>query len=288
MIMDYGSPVYVVMIGFSALLCLACWFIPKNRSERYKITFCMILALVNVVQHLAKHLLYPHLWGTKFGLTNTAYNVCATLILITPIALLSKKGFFRIFVSYVGAIAGIGAIALPVWFIGKSVETWEYFRFFVCHAILLLTSLLPVLWGMRRPRYFDFWKTAPVFFALLSAILLNDLCVVCAEQNFTPEILFEELSRLNPFGLMHPMGNFSQLDGLFAVFTPKIFLPSDDRPYYTPLLWCAVPIGIFVTVLALLLFCILDRKNLMTDCKFFKNTCSARLARIREKRRASR
>lgn len=265
MVMNYGSPVYLYIAAFCAFVCFACYFIPKHRSERYKTVFCLILALVNVLQHVTKHLLYPHLRGTAFGLTNTAYNVCAAIILLTPFALLTQKGFFRLFVSYVGTVGGAGALLLPVWFIGRSILDWEYFRFWFCHILLLLTSLLPILWGMRKPRYTDFWKTAPAFLALLGAILLNDAIVVCCSQGFVPEALYATLYDLNPFGIMHPMGNFGLLDEVCAALTPARFLPSDTHPYYTPLLWCALPIALLITLCSLLLFTVLDRKHFLTD-----------------------
>ncbi len=277
MIMSFTSPVYFLIIAVCAAICSALWFLLKNKSERTKNILLFVLALLNVLQHLLKHVIYPHLRGQGFGLTNTAYNVCAILILLTPAALLAKKGVGQQFISFVGVFGGAGAILLPVWFVGETVFQWEYLRYFICHLLLLLTSLLPILWGMRKPDWRDFWKAVPLFFVLLCAILLNDIIVLCVQRDFTPETLYARLYELNPFGMMHPMGHFNWLDRLLVALTPSCFLPTEAHPYYTPVLWCAIPLAIGVALIALVIFCSFDRKAFISDCKSFLTRIKSRI-----------
>lgn len=269
MILNFCSVAYLAVIGCSALSCFFLWAALNRAPERTKTAFLFCLALVNVLQHFFKQFLYPHLRGAEFGLINTASNVCAALILLTPFALISKKGFFRIFVSYVGSIAAGGSLAFPLWFMGESILQWEFLRFAVCHLLLLFTSLLPVLWGMRRPSYRDFWKTAPLFLLVLTVLLLNNAAVVFLNPKIAPEMRYAELYQINPFGIMHPTGTFPLFDRLCTALSPKCFLPQENNAFYTPVLWYAIPVALLVTLVSLLLFCLIDRKRLQRDFKKF-------------------
>ena len=102
---------------------------------------------------------------------------------------------------------------------------------------------------------------------MLSVVLLNDLIVICADTDFVPEALYEELCRLNPFGLMAPQGISSVLDRIFAALTPKRFLPTLSHPYYTPVLWCAFPLYAFVTLASFFVFALADRKGFALSCR---------------------
>ena len=71
------------------------WFF-KDKSKTQKEGFIFLLASLNVFQHLFKRLLFGGAYS-RFGLENTAYNMCAFLILTMPFALLKKDGVFKIF-----------------------------------------------------------------------------------------------------------------------------------------------------------------------------------------------
>lgn len=254
MILQYGSSAYFLYLLASAIILAWLYFFFRKRSLRAKNWLLGTLALFNVLQHLLKGYLYPHLYGTGFGLQNTAYNVCAALILLSPLALLGKDGFFRVFISYAGTAAGALALLLPRWFLGQTIFQWEFLRFYVCHFILLLTSALPLLWKIRKVKFRDFWKTGFAFLFLLGGILLNDVLYFMCDGKNAPEALFTFLQAQNPFQMIQPTEEFSALADLFATVTPKIFLPTAAHPYYTPVFWYAFPLYLIITALSLVFF----------------------------------
>lgn len=262
MILQYGSYSYIVYLLSSAVVLAAVYFFFRKRSQRAKNWLLGTLALLNVLQHLLKGYLYPHLFGTGFGLQNTAYNVCAALILLSPFALLSKDGFFPVFVSYAGTAAGVLSLALPRWFLGQTMLQWEFLRYFVCHFALLLTSALPLLWKMRKARIRDFWKTGFAFLFLLGGIFLNDVLYFICDGTNPPEALYAFLQTQNPFQMMQPTEEFAALTELFATVTPELFLPTGAHPFYTPILWYAFPLYLIITVLSLLLFPLGSKKRI--------------------------
>ena len=86
-----------------------------------------------------------------------------------------------------GSVAGIAAIALPVWYIGMDVSElgWDYARFYICHALLFITSVLPLLLGLVG--LFCSATNAPLASMVLSLELFGSanlyafalVCVVC-------------------------------------------------------------------------------------------------------------
>ncbi|MDE7158494.1 MAG: hypothetical protein K2N74_02870, partial [Clostridiales bacterium] len=175
MILQYGSNAYIFYLLVSAVILAGIYLIFRKRSLQAKKWLLATLVLINVLQHLFKSFVYPHLYGMGFGLQNTAYNVCAVLILLSPFTLFGKDSFFKVFVAYAGTVAGTLSLLLPYWFIGQTIFTWEFLRFYVCHLLLLLTSALPLMWGIRRAGYRDFWKSGFALFFLLGIVLLNDV-----------------------------------------------------------------------------------------------------------------
>ena len=177
--LNFLSPAYFICIGAELLFIAGCFFLLRKRRPAIQKLALLILMLLNIGQHLAKSIVWPHLWGTGFSLINTAYNVCAFLILLSPFALLSKSQGLKDFMTYVGTCGPLLAITVPYWFTGQDLLQWEVARFYVCHDLLIATSVLPALLGLHRPSYKSFWKIPLLFFLMLILILFNDaVCVV--------------------------------------------------------------------------------------------------------------
>ncbi len=245
----------------------------RNRSAWAKQCVIIVLMALNILQHLFKNFIYPHLLGNGFGLINTVYNVCAFLILFSPIFHFSPSGSMRQAIAYIGSIAGIIAVVVPFWFFGQSLSSpnilSEYIRFWVCHTLLLASSLLPVLWHGVKFNYLDAWKFALYFIGMLCVLLLNNTLVCLADGAATADALFSRLSALNPIGIMQPPDNnspFLVLVKAAEALSPSVFLGGNGKPY-TPILWYAFPVGIGVTLAGLLLGAIFDRKNFCADMK---------------------
>ena len=253
MILNYFNYTHIITLIAAAGLIAAVYFSLRKSSVFAKEIAVLVLMGLNLTQHFYKFFLWPHLWGTGFDIINTAYNVCALLIIASPVVYLSKNSLLRQFVAYVGTIGPAVTLLVPYWFVGSTIFTWEYLRGWTCHTLLLATSLLPVLWGLVKFNYRDGWKFGFVFLAMLALILLNDTVFTLALGQATKETLHDTLVARNPLWTMGPSGPFESLGRIFEAFTPRIFL---DPP--VPILWYAIPMYLMITIVAYALGGLLD------------------------------
>lgn len=254
--------------GFVAAVFLAF----RKRSRRAKYAAVLVLMLLNIAQHLLKCFVWPHLYGTGFTYQNTAYNVCATLILLSPFVLLFGGQTTKDALLYVGTGGPLLALVVPFWFEGQSVFSWEVLRFYVCHILLIATSLLPALWKLHRPSYKSFAAVPLCFFFVLILILMNGIiCASCGLLAGGTDDLFATLYALNPCWIMHPAppAGFEWAQTALECFTPSVFLGNAERPY-VPLLWYFVPMYLLMAALALLLGIALDFKRFRADLSAHK------------------
>lgn len=271
MIMNYGSFAYFLFIGCALIGLAVLALILKRFSLRVQKGAVLVIALLNLFQHLFKSVIYPQYWGNGFTFTyiNTAYNMCALLIIMLPFTLLSKRESWKDFGYIAGTVAGFGALALPVWFIGKSVVQWEFFRFYVCHVLLLYSSSLPFILKHHKVSWKS-WYKYPLYFALYLVIILLDLifCVYLGLiDGATPENLHATLDSINTMSIMHPTSQMEWIVKILDPITPDAFFSGD---YYVPILWYLYPLCILIALVGIAVGAIFDRKNMATDFKRYK------------------
>ena len=227
-------------IIFAALFFVFLRFF-RDKSKKQKETFIFVLAAINVFQHLFKRLLFGGAYS-KFGLENTAYNMCAFLILSMPFALLRRNGTFKIFSAYIGAAAGIVAMAVPFWFLGKNVFEVESIRFYVCHGLLFLTGALQI--GLKTVE-FDYKKCFAVglwFFAAVGFIIL-DVAVYYRMKNLKDA--FWVVYGLNPVFSMRPPENFWWAVKIAAHLSPTVFIQYKTGVFLP--FWYSFPMYFIIT-----------------------------------------
>jgi uncharacterized membrane protein YwaF len=257
--MYFGSPFYIGSLVLLVVLAGLVWAALRRRSTKCKRTVVLILMLLNIAQHFLKPLIYPQYWGTGFSSIVSAYNMCAVLIISSPFVLLWGGKFAKNFVYFTGSVAGIAAVAVPFWYIGMDVSElgWDYARFYICHALLFITSLMPLVLGLYRPRWQEFWQVGLGFFLALGVILVND--VIFVRLGLYPGTdsadLYGSLVKLNPCGVMAPPEGLPWLEGIVGLFTPACFRG-------IPFLWYAIPLYLGVSFIALVLFLLADRTGL--------------------------
>lgn len=259
MLIYYGSPAYFLNLFVAALLVIAVYFALKNAAPQTQDAVLFALAAVNVAQHLFKPFVWPHLRGTEFTFIQTAYNVCAFLILATPFTYLLKSPSFRQFVWSVGSAAGVLPLLAPQWFLGQTPFQWEFCRSFFCHVLLLITSFLPFL--LRKIRLSEKYAlpSALSFFAMLFLIFLDN--IICIQTGLLPrgaeETLWEAMLRVNPFWMMGPSPAFAAAGKFLAGFSFGVTCGSLP---YVPILWYFLPIFSPVYLASALIGRLCDRK----------------------------
>lgn len=223
-----------------ALLFFGLLFIFRKRSQRTKYLVLGVIIGLNLIQHLLKFWVWPHMRGRAFGIEETAYNVCAFMLLLCPLSVYGKSNLLKQFQFYVGTVAGICAPFVPYWFVGKSLLTWEFFRFWACHVLLFLSSFLPAVWGMVEFRLKDGWKFGFLFLGMLGLILLNNTLVYTL-LGYEGESLKGAIYGLNPVWMMGPpRGENVFKDILTAVTLP--FFKNAESGRFTPILWYVLPV----------------------------------------------
>lgn len=277
--MYYGSPFYILMILLLISVCVLLWFLIKKLTPRMQKLVVLSIMILNSLQHLFKWAIYPIYEGHGFTAISTAYNVCALLILIMPIAFISRSQALRDFVFLAGAFAGFITNIVPYWHIGIPVSElgWEYARFYICHSLLFYSGILPYLLGMHRSNYKSAIYVGIGFLCSVAVILINN--TVCIAMGiyypFTLDNLYDALYTMNPAMCMHPSDSFPWLMEIMEGMTPDVFLPAGSG-VYVPILWYAIPtfIGFSILVLAVVA-CVRNRrrffklKDLIT-CRFSK------------------
>ena len=263
--MNYGSPFYLLMLILLFFLTAGLYFLLKNRSVMLKKCILFALMMINVFQHLFKWAIYPMYDGMGFNVLSTAYNMCAFLILFSPIAFFSKSDFLKNLVFPVGAAAGLVANLVPYWYVGMSVSElgWEYARFYICHSLLFVTSALVIMLDLHKPKLAKFWQPAVGFLFALVMILTNDVIAVSLGifDGYDKSDLYGALLGANPCFSMGPPENFAWLADISAVFTPSVFLGNNKTGMYTPILWYAIPLLIGISIIAFLLFFAIDKSG---------------------------
>ena len=274
--LDFLSVAYFLCLFLAVGFVVLMYFLLRKQSPKMQRMVLLLLMMVNIFQHLAKTFVWPHYWGridSPFAFENTAYNVCAFLILISPFVLYCKSSAVKDFLLYVGTAGPLLAITVPYWFQGQNLFQWEVARFYVCHNLLIATSVLPGLLKLTKPDYKNFWKIPLLFFLSLILITFNN--VICVVTGLLPggvENLYETLANYaNPCMVMQPNlpAGFEWVLDLIKIFTPSVFLGDGTRPY-TPLLWYAIPLFLLIAILAFLLSVALDAKRFSADIRSLK------------------
>lgn len=267
--MHYGSPFYILSIVSLLVITALVWFILKKQSTRTQKTVLFILMLLNALQHFFKFIIYPQYYGTGVSYISTAYNMCAVLIISSPAVLLLKSRFLKNCVFYIGAVAGLGAIAMPVWFIGLPVSQlgWEYVRFYICHGLLFISSILVILLNIHRASYKAFWQIGLGFLLGLCIILVNDVIFMTVGlfPGVSAENLYESLVRTNPCMMMGPQEGFGWVADIVKYFSPSFFMGNNPAGKYAPILWYAIPAYLGICLISFSVFAVSDWKNLHHD-----------------------
>ena len=279
MLINYGSFMYFAYIFIAVGACIGAFFALRHKSERVKRITLLCIALVNFVQHIFKALIYPHYWGSFSPHLSSAYNVCAFLILATPFVLLFGNELIRNYMTYLGTIAGMIAMLVPFWFIGKSAFQWEAYRFYLCHSLLFISSLLPALLGFHKMRWRHFWKMGLLFLLMLAIILLNDVFFVAIDgyDGTNPNDIYGSLCLINPCWSVLPPSNFDWLVSIIAFFSPAFLMGGNSSGFYVPILWYAIPMYLGITLVAFIVCVLLDSSAFKADFKALKQIAKQRL-----------
>ncbi len=289
---NYFSLAHVIYIALALGFAAALYFILRRCSIKVQRICVVFLMILNVIQHLFKSYIYPQYEGLGFNALNSAYNMCALLILVSPIAYLSRSERLRDFVFYTGSVAGIIAILVPYWNIGDEMLSPDVIRFFICHLLLFASSILTLLLGHHKPSWKSSYRIAAGFFVSLVVIILND--IVFLYMGLYPgvevENLFESLRAINPVWSFEPPEAFPFVADIARFFSPDILVGDNREGLFVPVLWYFIPIFLAISILTLPITALVDKENFIRDMqtararvKNLVNKCKELFSLLRKK-----
>ena len=284
MILQYGNFAYFFYPLLSAVFVAGAYFLLRRRPLAVRKGVVLALMLINLLQHFFKPFLYPQYRGQEFNvLLVTAYNLCAFLIIASPVVLLFKSAAWKDFIALFGTFAGIVSMAIPHWFIGKPFWTWDVFRYYFCHALLFASSLLTLLLGLHRLRWRNFWKMPFLFFLTLILVCFDFVAV--AYFRGTQDSLAAMLDAYNPCWFFHPVEQFDFIVPVIDFFTPDLFMgdPATGKPY-TPLLWYFIPMYLLIALLSFAAMALADRRRFSEDCRTLGAKCRLLKERLHKRK----
>jgi len=248
-IIQYGNLIHILSILLLLALTILTLLILKNRQDKTKKTVIFILMFLNLIQHLLKsYVWYPLYHGQGFTIISTAYNMCALLIIMSPLLFFTNLKPLKEATAYFGVFSGLLSIAVPYWFIGKSILTWEYLRFYTCHTLLFMTSILSFLIFKPKFKNFFFYGLIFIFFEFLISLNNGLYRYYVYKQDY--KTLLEALYNGNPVWSMHPPKEFPLYGKIIDTIVPS-FIRMKNETQYRPILYNAIPLYIIITFFGL-------------------------------------
>lgn len=270
----YFSVPHILLMLLAGGLVAGLYFLFRKRSSATKKAVVMVIAVINLLQHLLKSYIWPHLEGQGFNIQNTLLNMCAFLIVTTPVILMIGSDLWKNFVAIIGTISGFGSIiAIPFWYSAPELSftlKWDLARFYFCHTALFSSSLLSLLFGVVKIKFKNFWKMPFVYFGILIIICFNNIvCMSLGIAQMGDEIdmtrIYEMLKIRNVCFVICPPPEVPIVEKIFRALTPAVFM-GDETGVPVPLLWMAIPMYLIITVLGFGIFAAIDRKGFMAVC----------------------
>ena len=269
MIIKYGSLAHVLSVLLALALCAALFFLLRGKSRKIQVGVIYSIMALNIFQHLFKSIIYPQYSGLGFTSFSTAYNMCATLILISPLAMFLNFKPLKNFVFYIGSVAGAVVLFVPYWSIGRPVADPEFLRSFICHTMLFISSILPLLLGLHRPSYKCAFSLGAGFLAVILVIIINDaLCIILGiYPGVEGMTVADALYRISPVWSFGAPEEFSWVLRVVDVFSPDAFTGNGGKTPLVPVLWYAIPLYLGITLIALPICIAADYKRFRADAR---------------------
>ena len=256
-ILKYWSLGHFISIFGPILLIVGLYFLLRKRKPRTQWIVIFSLMMLNVIQHIFKAWFWYPIYHGVFDFRSISfYNVCASMILLSPVVFLCKSKTLKDALFFLGNIAGILSLWLISVEMGVNILSAEFIRYFSCHTVLMVTSSLPVLLGLHTLSLKNFWKVCLCFFALESIVIIDNMAIYLVKSNWDWAASYKIAYDANELLIYHaaPQSFFKNTFG--SDFHLK-YVVDDGTCFYIPILWSAPAqypaVTLFVYLIMLLL-----------------------------------
>lgn len=280
MIVEMFNIWYFVFIILAVGGIIGLYFLLRNKTQKTQKIVLGSILFFNLALHFTKPLYAPYNNDPMYCMENLWFiNLCGTSVLLFPFIYLSKSPTAKDYMFYFGVISGALSFLYPTEALGEKILTFDLWRFYICHWIIIAVPLLMFLLKHHTISYKRIWKMplclcSVMLFIMVSQVLQSELGIVSLRGNDITETGYA-----NPSLIWGPTDDVAVA---FSWLTPEFmkYIPYGEfagTPKYWPFFWI-VPGAIFYGILIPLIFCLIfDRKNIKNDfsqffAKFKKTT----------------
>ena len=263
---------YFIFILLGAGGIVGLYFLLRNKSQKTQKIVLACILFFNLALHFTKPLYAPYNTDPMHCIENLWFiNLCGTSVLFFPFIYLSKSATAKDYMFYFGVISGTLSFFYPTEALGDYIFTWDLWRFYICHWIIVAVPLLMFLLKHHTLSYKRIWKMpiclcAVMLFIMVSQVLQSELGIVSLRGNDITETGYA-----NPSLIWGPTDDVAVV---FSWLTPEFmkYIPYGEfagTPKYWPFFWI-VPGAIFYGLITPFIFCLIfDFKNIKTDFSNF-------------------
>lgn len=280
MIVEMFNIWYFIFIILAVGGIIGSYFLLRNKTQKTQKIVLGSILFFNLALHFTKPLYAPYNTDPMYCMENLWFiNLCGTSVLLFPFIYLSKSPTAKDYMFYFGVISGSLSFLYPTEALGEKILTFDLWRFYICHWIIITVPILMFLLKHHTINYKRIWKMplclcSVMLFIMVSQVLQSELGIVSLRGNDITETGYA-----NPSLIWGPTDDVAVA---FSWLTPEFmkYIPYGEfagTPKYWPFFWI-VPGAIFYGILIPLIFCLIfDRKNIKNDlpqffAKFKKTT----------------
>lgn len=171
-----GNFWHIFFILFAAGIVVGLYFLFRNKSQKAKKILIASLLIFNLALHYLRFLFPPYIGNPTSIIENAWFiNICAVSVLTFPFLFFSKSNTGKDWMFYIGVISGFLSLVYPTEALGDSILTFDVWRFYTCHIIILIAPLLMVLLKVHTLNYRNIWKMPFCMMAVLLFIICNQV-----------------------------------------------------------------------------------------------------------------
>lgn len=248
MTVNFGNGFHFMYVCIALTFGVLLYLVLRKRKERTIRIVLLSILFANFALHFLKLAFKPYIDNIPYALCHASVeNICAGSTVFFPfIFLIKKQNVLHDYMFFIGVCGGLGALIYPTEALGEPAFSFDVFRFFFCHIILIVVPIVSALLGINRPKLKNFWAIPLVFLAQEAIICLNEIVLIkTGIVKHTWAQFFDRGSRNCSF----VFGIDPSFDSLRFMFDPLVpnFFKTDafhingGTPFYFPVLWLIVP-----------------------------------------------
>lgn len=254
------------------------YILSRRMGPAFTRKFILTILWTNFALHFLKQLNPSYLADFPYSLKrSTPENLCALLIMVSPFIFMWGPAWSKDYMFFIGIISGIGVYLNPTGALNIPLEDannlLEALRFYLCHAPLVVCSVLMVSSGFHQLNYHRIWAIAATFMAFQTLLFLNELFLKLSGFIDMDWVSFFSRNVRNgglTFGPYPMMDSF--LGGLYKVLIPPFFMFTGENGALTfvPVLWMLGPIIVIGIPLMFLCYLPFEHRHMYLDYLTFK------------------